>query len=55
MSNLLEKKHRVSASVYFTNHVKRGVHQVAFPYKRIMALEIINLVVYGLKSPDSVW
>ena len=48
-SNFLENKNRVRASVNPTNHVKRGVRQVAFPYDIYITTNFINL------SFDTMW
>ena len=43
--SVLRKLYRVRASVYPTNHVKRGIRQVAFPYALSIYLNDLNLSV----------
>ncbi len=46
MLNFKKDKHRVRRSVNPTNHVKRGVRQVLFPYEFYKVLDNLNLSVF---------
>ncbi len=46
MLNFNKNKHRVRRSVNPTNHVKRGVRQVLFPYMLLNVTDNLNVSVF---------